>query len=61
MGNSATRPTDKCRMVPGPVRDPGAVTFDGVSLFDIVPTVTGLVRGVVVPLRAIWHNMNITE
>src|SRR5262249_27256279 len=45
--NSATRQADKCRMelslVPGRV----VVTRDGAALFDIVPTVADLLRGVV--------------
>jgi WD40 repeat protein len=37
----------------------GAVSLDGVSLFDIVPTVTDLLRESVWPLRASWHNTDI--
>ena len=36
-------------------------TLDGLALFDIVPTVTDLFREVVLPLRASWHNEDITN
>src|SRR5262249_28233723 len=53
-GNSATRPTDKRRARRGLARRDVAATLDGVSLFDIGPTVTDLLRKWVLPLRAIW-------
>jgi hypothetical protein len=42
--NSATRPTDKRRMSRSLACLTAAVSLDGVSLFDIVPTVTDLLR-----------------
>jgi hypothetical protein len=58
--NSATRVRDKCRMGLRPARSPNVVTLDGVSLFDVMPTVTNLLGEVFLPLRAIWHNRDLT-
>ena len=60
-GNSATRPADKRRARRGLARRDVAATLDGVSLFDIVPTVTDLLRESVLPLRAIWPNTDVTN
>ena len=59
MENSATRRTDKRRTRRGLALREAAVSLDGVSLFDIVPTVTDLPRESVWPLRATWHNTEI--
>ena len=56
MENSATRRTDKRRTRRGLALREAAVSLDGVSLFDIVPTVTDLPRESVWPLRATRHN-----
>src|SRR5262249_12220854 len=60
-GNSATRPDAK----PGTRRRPACrhadASLDGVALFDIVPTVTDLLRESFLPLRAIWHNKDIVR
>ena len=58
-GNSATRPMDKCKTWRGHACLDVAISLDRVTLFDIVPTVTDLLRGVVLPLHAIWHNTDI--
>src|SRR5262249_33954353 len=44
-GNSATRPTDKRQTPRRLARLEGALSLDGMALFDIVPTVTDLLRG----------------
>ena len=55
-GNSATRPGAKPGTLSRLACRHADASPDGVALFDIVPTVTDLLRQSVLPLRASWHN-----
>jgi hypothetical protein len=60
-GNSATRPPDKCQTLLGLTGRRDAVTLDGAALFDIDANCHEPLSRGGLPLRAIWHNGDITD